>query len=298
MKIECRELRSFLVLAEQLHFGRAAARLHISQPALSKQIKLLEQKVGGPLLARNPRDTKLTAAGSLLYEEGKRMIRDLDALADTVRLAIRGEVGRLRIGTGISTVHSVVPPALRHFREAYPDVRVQVGDMSTPEQIAGLVSGEIDLGFVRLPVVRPQIAVRKILQDDLTIVASSRLEKKLTLDLLAGQPFVMLSREISVTYYDHCMRLCSNAHFSPRVVQEARDMFTLLNLVRAGIGVALVPRSAFQMRVADIHYSPIRMPEAAWDIGLAWNRQRESPMINNFVQICLRYKQDRTTHPR
>src|SRR5262249_47008622 len=124
MAVEDRELRSFLVLAEQLHFGRSANLLHISQPALSKQIKGLEEKIGGPLLLRNRRDVRLTAAGTFLYGEAKRVVRDLDSLFEAAQSAIRGEAGKLRIGVGIATVHSLVPPALRKFREAHPRVEI------------------------------------------------------------------------------------------------------------------------------------------------------------------------------
>src|SRR5579872_5467017 len=149
MAINDRELRSFLVLAEQLHFGKSANLLHISQPALSKQMNGLEDKVGGSLLMRNRRDVRLTAAGALLYQQGRRIVRDLDALFEGAQAAVRGDAGTLRIAVGIATVHSLVPPALRRFREAHPKVEVQVGDMSTPRQIDALLAGEVDVGFVR-----------------------------------------------------------------------------------------------------------------------------------------------------
>src|SRR5215475_4264150 len=182
MGLEDRELRSFLVLAEQLHFGRSANLLHISQPALSKQIKNLEEKVGGLLLVRNRRDVRLTAAGTLLYDEGRRLVRDLDSLFDATQAAVRGEAGKLRIGVGIATVHSLVPPALRKFREAHPRVEILIGDMSTPKQIEALVAGEIDVGFLRLPVRRSQLAAKKVLKEHLTIAASSSLRTAPTLE--------------------------------------------------------------------------------------------------------------------
>src|SRR5262249_32259307 len=206
MVIEDRELRSFLVLAEQLHFGRSADLLHISQPALSKQIRGLEEKIGGPLLVRNPRDLRLTAAGALVYGEARRIVRDLDALFEAAQSAVRGEAGRLRIAVGMATVHSLVPPLLRKFREAYPKVRVQVGDMSTPGQTDALLAGNIDVGFLRLPVRHPQLVTRKVLEEHLTIVSSSHFRGPLTLARLRQQPFIMLSREVSSTYYDHCIR--------------------------------------------------------------------------------------------
>jgi len=254
MGLEDRELRSFLVLAEQLHFGRSANLLHISQPALSKQIKNLEEKVGGLLLVRNRRDVRLTAAGTLLYDEGRRLVRDLDSLFDATQAAVRGEAGKLRIAVGIATVHSLVPPALRKFREVHPRVEILIGDMYTPRQIQALLAGEVDVGFLRLPIRHPQLMVRKVLKEQLTIAVSSSFRGILALEKIAHQPFIMISREVSTTYYDHCIRLCGSAGFSPRIVQEARDMFTLLNLVRAGMGVSLVPRSAMEMHVNGVKF--------------------------------------------
>src|SRR5215470_3884531 len=287
MVLEDRELRSFLVLAEQLHFGRSANLLHISQPALSKQIKSLEEKVGGLLLLRNRRDVRLTAAGTLLYDEGRRLVRDLDSLFDATQAAVRGEAGKLRIAVGIATVHSLVPPALRKFREVHPRVEILIGDMSTPRQIQALLAGEVDVGFLRLPIRHPQLMVRKVLKEQLTIAVSSSFRGILALEKIAHQPFIMISREVSTTYYDHCIRLCGSAGFSPRIVQEARDMFTLLNLVRAGMGVSLVPRSAMEMHVNGVKFGEIRSREAEWDVGVAWHRLHESAPVRNFVEICL-----------
>jgi len=287
MALEDRELRSFLVLAEQLHFGRAANLLHISQPGLSKQIKGLEEKIGGPLLLRNRRDVRLTAAGTLLYGEARRIVRDLDSLFDATQAAVRGEAGRLRVAVGIATIHSLVPPALRKFREAHPRVEIQIGDMSTPRQIEALLAGEVDVGFLRLPIRRAELAVKKVLKEQLTIAASSSFRGALTLEKIAHEPFIVIGREVSTTYYDHCIRLCGSAGFSPRVVQEARDTFTLLNLVRAGIGVALVPRSARQMRVSGVRFSDVNRREAEWDVGVAWHKLHESALVRNFVEICL-----------
>src|SRR5882724_7000709 len=132
MQLETRDLASFAVLAEQLHFGHAADRLHVSQPALSKRIRALEEKIGGPLLIRNRRGVSLTPAGTLFYKESRRLIRDLDIALEAARAATSGELGKLRLGVGISTVHSLVPRALLKFREARPGVEIEVADMSTP----------------------------------------------------------------------------------------------------------------------------------------------------------------------
>lgn len=289
MSISCHELRSFLVLAEQLHFGRSADLLHISQPALSKQIRSLEAEIGGPLLARNRREVTLTPTGLVVYKEGRRIVRDLDTLLEAAQSAVHGEAGTLCVAVGIATIHSLVPPALRKFREAHPRVEVQVEDMSTPRQTEALLSGQADVGFLRLPVSHSQLQVRKVLKERLMIAASSRFRGPLTLKSIASQPFIAIGRGISTTYYDHCIQVCRSAGFSPRVVQEARDMFTLLSLVRAGIGVALVPQSAKQMRVRGIRFGHISSREAEWDVGVAWNRFHESALVRNFVQICIEH---------
>ncbi len=287
MSMDEREVRSFLVLAEQLHFRRAADLLHISQPALSKQIKSLEATLGGALLIRNRRDVRLTPAGTLLYQQGRKLMREMDVLTETTQAVVRGEAGKLRVAVGLATVHSIVPPSLRRFREAYPRIEVQVGDMSTPRQIEALLAGDVDVGFVRLPVDRPPLEVRRVVNERLTIAASSSLRSMPTLKDLAQQPFLMVAREVSTTYHDHCVRLCTSAGFSPRVVQEARDMFTLLNLVRAGIGVALVPRSAMKMRVAGVKFAPVHSKLAEWEVGVAWNGSQPSAAVSRLVQICL-----------
>jgi DNA-binding transcriptional LysR family regulator len=136
---------------------------------------------------------------------------------------------------------------------------------------------------------RPELTVRKVLTERLTIATANNFRGALTLANILQQPFIMIAREVSGTFYDHCIRLCGSAGFSPRVVQEAKDMFTLLNLVRAGIGVALVPGSAKKMRVNGVKFGHIRNREAEWDIGVAWNRLHESTLMKNFVEICLEH---------
>ncbi len=287
MTLETGDMTSFAVLAEQLHFGRAAARLHVSQPALSKRIKALEEKVGGPLLARNRRGVALTAAGAIFYRHCCRIVRDIEVALEAAQGAARGQLGKLRLGVGVSTVHSLVPRALLRFRQACPGVEIEVADMSTPSQIEALIAGRIDVGFVRLPVKHRQVAVRKVLTERLTIATSVRFEGDVTLRQLQEQPFIVINRGVSATYHDHCISLCDRAGFTPRIVYEANDMFTILNLVSAGIGVALVPGAARAMHVSGVKFASVHSPHAEWDIGMAWNRKLESELIRRFAAVCL-----------
>lgn len=287
MQLETRDLASFAVLAELLHFGRAAARLHVSQPALSKRIKSLEEKIGGPLLVRNRRGVTLTPAGTMFYKDCRRVTRDLDIALEAARAATSGELGKLRLGVGISTVLSLVPRALLKFREARPGVEIEVADMSTPDQIEALIAGRLDVGFVRLPVNHSQLAIRKVLTERLTIATSAKFAGPVTMKGIQEQAFILIDRGVSATYHDHCISLCDRSGFAPRIVYEANDTFTILNLVSAGIGVSLVPRAARAMQIAGVKFAPVHDKYADWDIGMAWNKKLESEIIRKFAEIVL-----------
>lgn len=279
-------MASFAVLAEQLHFGRAATRLHISQPALSKRIRSLEDKVGGPLLVRNRRGVALTSAGTMFYKEARRIIRDVEVAFEAVRGATSGELGKLRLGVGMSTVHSLVPRALLKFRESSPGVEIEIADMSTPSQIEALIAGRLDVGFVRLPVKHPLLTVQKVLTERLTIATSDKFTGPVTMQGIQEQPFILIDRGVSATYHDHCISLCDRSGFTPRIVYEPNDMFTILNLVSAGIGVSLVPRAARAMHVSGVKFAPVHSSYAEWDIGMAWNKKLESEIIRKFAEAC------------
>ena len=169
MDIQPAELRAFLALADHLHFGRAADQLHLTQPALSKQIQRLEHKVGGPLVVRRYRDVRLTAAGQVLVARARPLLRDAATTIEAAQRAARGQLGTLRIGFGIATLLELLPNVLQRFRAAYPDVELRMRDMSTPGQLRALVRGDLDIGFVRLPVDDPRIAARPILHERLVL---------------------------------------------------------------------------------------------------------------------------------
>src|SRR6202142_2423433 len=283
MALETQELASFAVLVEQLHFGRAAARLHISQPALSKRIRGLEDKVGGPLLVRNRRGVALTPAGTMFYKEARRIVRDVDVVFEAVRGATSGELGRLRLGVGMSTVHSLVPRALLKFRESCPGVEIEIADMPTLSQVEAIIAGRHDVGFVRLPVKHPLVSVRKVLTERLTIATSEKFAGPMTMKGIHEQPFILIDRGVSATYHDHSISLCDRSGFTPRIVYEPNDMFTILNLVSAGIGVSLVPRAARAMHVSGVKFAPVHSSYAEWDIGMAWNKKLESEIIRKFA---------------
>ncbi len=289
MDLDLRELRSFLTLTDQLHFGRAAEILHVSQPALSKQIRRMEEKIGGRLLIRAPRGLTLTPAGQVIRQQTRAILEQTEAAERLARLALRGEAGTLRVGFGIAALASGLPNLLLRFRRRYPNVHVSVRDMSTPDQVQALDDGSIDVGFVRLPVHLEGIEAVPMIREQLLIVVSSHGPGKAQAGLaaLSRAPFVLCSRATSASFYDHTIRTCRAAGFVPSVVQEAGELFTVLNLVAAGLGVSLAPSSARLMRVPDIRFFDPRVAEAKWTIGLAWNgRKPLTAIMENFTRLA------------
>jgi DNA-binding transcriptional LysR family regulator len=296
MDIDLADLQAIVTLAETLHFGRAADRLHVSQPALSKRIRRIEDTVGGPLLVRRYRDVRLTEAGRLLADRGRRLLEESAAAVALSQRAVRGEAGLLRIGFGIASILGLLPSVLLRFRTAHPDVQLHLRDMSTPEQIAALGAGEIDVGFVRLPVSDSRLIVRAVLDERLVAALGPRSpwNPRLGLRSVAAEPFIIISRARSASFYNHALSMCAASGFAPRVVQEANELFTVLSLVGAGLGVSLVPRSAALMRLPGVRFREVKQPEAAWNIAVAWRREGdELPLVQRFVSLVTRARQAR-----
>jgi DNA-binding transcriptional LysR family regulator len=287
MYLDSVELRPFLVLAEELHFRKASERLFVSQPALSKQIQRLEEKVGGALFARTRRRVALTEAGRVLIPLAKELLRDSEAALGLAKEAAEGRAGTLRIGFGIATVSEILPRTILRFRRAYQHVELQMRDMSTPSQIAALLEGKIDVGIVRWPIAHTELDSLPLFREWLVAATprSMPYKPKEGLASLRDRPFISLPRSASQTFHDHVLALCRSAGFAPRVVQEASELFTILNLVRAGLGVSLVPSSAVKMHVPGIRFHDLPIPEAEWRIGVAWNKLSEKrELISRFSQ--------------
>jgi DNA-binding transcriptional LysR family regulator len=288
MNIAIDDLEAVVILAETLHFGRAADRLHVSQPALSKRIKRLEERIGGPLLVRRYRDVRLTEAGRLLAGRAQHLLRESASTLALSQRAARGEAGLLRIGFGIATILGLVPEVLLRFRRAYPEVELYLRDMSTPDQVAALRNRDIDVGFVRRPVSDDRLVMRTVLEERLVAALGPRSPwvPRLGLRSVAAEPFIIISRTRSASFYDHALAVCAAAGFAPRIVQEAGELFTVLSLVRAGLGVSLVPRSAALMRLPGVRFRELTISKAAWNIALAWHRDSDDvPLVKRFVEM-------------
>jgi DNA-binding transcriptional LysR family regulator len=248
----------------------------------------MEERIGGPLLVRRYRDVRLTEAGRLLADRGRRVLDESAAAMALSRRAAKGQEGLLRIGFGIASILGLLPDVLLRFRVACPAVQLQLRDMSTPDQINALVGRDIDIGFVRRPVSDPRLVMRPVLGERLVIALGARSpwNPRVGLRSVAAEPFIIIARTRSASFYDHALSVCAASGFAPHIVQEANELITVLSLVRAGLGVSLVPRSAAVMRLPGVRFRELTRPEAAWNIALAWHREADqAPLVRRFVDM-------------
>lgn len=290
--MELRQIRSFLSIAETLHFGRTAELIHLSQPALSLQIRALEAEVGVRLLERNRRKTTLTPAGRAFRDAAIAGVAQLDRAIRNARLAADGKLGLLRIGF-ISTAGSeLLPNIIRAFRELNPEVEFSLRNILTAEQIRMLESGTLDIGFLRLPIGgHTQLEVVTVHREPFVLVvpASHPLaeRKKVRLSEVAGQDFVMYDRTHAPGFHDLVFGILRNAGIVPNVRQTAGEMPTLISLVAAGMGISILPESAVKHNVAAVVGCEIAADIPLSEIGLASNKETGSEVIKNFRSLAL-----------
>ena len=242
MALELLEMRSFIALCEERHFGRTAESLNISQPALSKQVRRLEDRLGGALLVRRSNGLHLTPAGDLFLQQARVLVAHADTTERITRLALQGEAGMLRVGFGVAVLARGLPDVIMRFRRRFPAVHLSVKNMSTSDQLQALSDRSIDIGFVRLPVTADHIEAVPLITERLMVVLGRQHgDFPGGLAGLHNEPFILPCRADSVSFYDHVLRTCRAAGFVPRIVQETDVFFTALNLVRAGLGLSIAP---------------------------------------------------------
>lgn len=263
MNIELRHLRYFVAVAEELHFGRAAERLRISQPPLSQQIQALEEMVGARLLARNNRNVSLTQAGEMFLKEAYQV---LDQVGRAVEKA--------------APFISVVSRSLRAFRQQHPQVHIKMREVNTKQQIEPLLNGELDLGVMRntrlpdalkhqLLLCEPLVAVVPE-GHPLTYVAPGTLR----FQHLAEEPFVFFSREVGTALHDEILSLLAKAGITPYITQEVGEAMTIIGLVSSGLGISILPASFARVKIDGVQYLPLAEPDAMTEVWLVHHRQR------------------------
>lgn len=293
--IELRHLRYFMTVAEELHFGRAASRLHMAQPPLSQQIRQLEEKLGFQLFHRTKRSVQLTEAGAVFLAECQRIMQQLDQAVQLGQQVSRGERGQLVIGFVSSAAYSVLPTLLRRFRTAAPEVSLELHELTTDQQIQWLRDRRMDVGLVRPPIDEPDFCLMPLFEEPLVVALPQQhplaQQPQVSLKDLAGKPFILFPRLLAPGLYDQIISLCQQGGFSPTIVQEAIQMQTIISLVAAEIGVAIVPLSLQNLQRTGVVYRELQEPTPKAAIALLTRQSDPSPTVQQFLAIA--QKRDR-----
>ncbi|MFP9016814.1 LysR substrate-binding domain-containing protein [Pseudomonas aeruginosa] len=293
--MELRHLRYFIAVAEELHFGRAAERLGISQPPLSQQIQALEEEIGARLFERTNRRVELTDAGRLFLDESRQVLAQVDKAVLLARRAHLGELGELKIGfTSSAPFTSTIPSSIHAFRKAYPDVHLDLQEMSSRQVLKALLEESLQVGVIR-PLALPDAVhwvelfrepLVAVLRADHPLAAGS--EDGLAIAALAEEPFVFFPRSYGTGLYDQVIALTRQAGFSPRIAQEASEAMTIIGLVSSGLGVSILPASFRRTRVDGVVYRTLSDPEATTAVWLVRRQNEGSPLALSFIDLVTR----------
>lgn len=280
MNIELSHLRYFIAVAEELHFGHAAARLNISQPPLSQQIQILEQQIGARLFARTNRSVSLTEAGRQFLADSRQILSQVDDAAARAARLHHGETGELRIGfTSSAPFIKAVSDTLSTFRRRYPDVHIQTRETNTREQIVPLNEGALDLGLMRNTHLPDTLVWERVLREPLLAMVPRdhplASQTCVSLRELAREPFVFFDPHVGTGLYDDILGLMRRYDLTPAITQEVGEAMTIIGLVAAGLGVSILPASFRRVQLLEMCWLPIEEQDAVSEMWLVWSKHHE-----------------------
>ncbi|MBR0648263.1 LysR family transcriptional regulator [Roseomonas terrae] len=294
--MELRHLRYFVVLAEELHFSRAADRLGISQPPLSQQIRALEEDLQVRLLDRTSRSVELTAAGRLFLAEARATLDQADRARQTAARAHRGEIGELTVGLYPSALLAEpVASAILAFRRKHPRARLELRERAVYAAVRDMAGGTLEIAFLRYatpPEVPPGFALTEVMREPMMLVVHQdhRLathEPPVPLEELAQEPFIHFSPRSDSGMHEHVAALCATAGFEPRIEQEANQNGSILALIGTGLGISILPRSLCRLSLPELRVLPIASPAAMSGIFLAYRKRGGGPLLGTLVELAL-----------
>jgi DNA-binding transcriptional LysR family regulator len=286
------QVRAFVVVAEELHFGRAAVRLQMTQPPLSRQIQKLERAVGVRLFERDSRKVELTTAGEAFLGEARRILALASGALEQAQRIQAGSAGTVRIGFTATSTFGVLTSLLNVVSEAYPDIHLDLFEMVTREQISKLIDGELDLGLARPPFDKTAFASRLLYREELLLAAPSghrlsHLDRPVNADDLVNEPLIMYSPSEARYFYDLVVRLFPIS--SENVVHTVSQVLTMLWLVAGGRGIAFVPESSSRLAIAGVTLRSIEgLPAQPVELHLLWGRETRNPALHTVLD-CLRH---------
>lgn len=287
--MDIRSLSCFIAVAEELHFRRAADRLNLTQPSLSQRIRLLEEEVGTALFERDRRHVALTPAGLAFLEPARKAVANVATAKAQAMRAVRGEIGRLRLGFTVIAFYGDLPEAVRLFRSRFPDVTVELVEMNSPQLEAALMANEIDLGILHPPLAAAELTVHPLrpLPLVLALPSSHRLAARSVVKVadLAEEPFLIAPRAIGPSIYDRIIALFDREGINPNIVQEVSPMTTLTGLVAAGAGLGLVTAGIATVVRPGVVFRPVRPTPPSLPVAAAWHGPRLSHVGQRFLEV-------------
>ena len=292
VQMELRHLRYFVTVAEELHFGRAAHRLHMAQQPLSRQIRNLEDELAVQLFHRTKRIIRLTEAGEAFLPEARKTLAQADYAVAVAQRVSRGEAGRLYIGFTGPILNRVLPAVVRPFKQRFPDIHLELKRLQTNEQVKALLDGEIHVGLLHPPIDASGLRHEVIYHEPLIAVLpdihplAKGAPNPISVQTLANQPFILFPRQVGPVLYDAIISFCQQAGFSPRVIQEAFPQQTILGLVATGLGVSLTPASAQHIRQQGVTVRPLIEVTPILESAMAWRSGATNPALARFLDIA------------
>jgi DNA-binding transcriptional LysR family regulator len=287
--MELRHLRYFVAVAEELHFGRAAARVRIAQPPLSQQIRQLEQELGVTLFNRTKRRVTLTPAGAAFLGEAERVLAQAERAVHTAQRAGRGEIGRLAVAFVPSADLDILPRLLRAWVPRFPHVELELHTMLPDQQTAALRDGRAEVGLLRLPIDDTGLVVESIRREPLVAVLPARhplaRQARVKVAELRGDAMILFPRHVAPGYRELFDSVCRRAGFVPRVAHETESIQTNLGLVAGGLGVTLMPEPILNLRRAGVVYRPLAPPVPHVELAVAYPRDHRSAILPAFLQV-------------
>ncbi len=288
--MEFRQLQLFVAVAEELHFGRAAARVGMAQPPFSQQIRKLETELGVELLTRTSRRVALTSAGSRFLDDARELLaRRMDVIS-TVRRAAQGETGTLRVGFGASSAFGILPRIVLRFRSRFPEVKLELDDREKLDVGVALSTGELDLVIVRGPFRHDGVTVEQLLREPFMLALPARhpraRQKVVALASLASEPFILFPRHSAPGLHDTITSMCLGAGFSPLIHQEASSWPSVVGMVEAGLGITIVPKSAQALRPQGVVFRELSGASAWAELAVAFRGPQLMPAAAHFRAIA------------
>ncbi len=293
--MDIRKLRYFVAVAEERHFGRAALRLHISQPPLSRNIKELETELDVELFTRTAQGVELTTEGETLLHEAHKILRLVDRAAELTQQAKRGEIGKLEVGYYGTAIFQIVPNLLKEFKDRHPSIALALHNLNKDEQLKALRDHQIHIGFNRYIDEAPDLEIQTIVSEPLFVALPNETDtatsEPASLAMLAERPLILFPIGPRPSFADEIIKVFGDAGYTPQIAQEAEDAVSAIAMVGAGFGITIVPQSATSLRLPDVTYRALAEPAPVSDLQCVYLAGQRPPVLDAFVEFLREHRQ-------